>query len=121
LKQKEKTTIMEQLRIDSRILHPEVQAVSRDEVTDALKNKRSMDPYYTKYEYVALLGTRIQQLSEGAAPLVSIDGMVTSDPRFLEHVAKKEINEKKLPFIIHRRVPNGQSEYWSTTELSVML
>jgi len=111
---------MEELRIKSRLLHPEVQAVSRDEVTEALKNNRVMDPYYTKYEYVALLGTRIQQLSEGAAPLVSIDGMVTSDPRFLENVAKKEINEKKLPFIIHRRVPNGQSEYWSTTELSVM-
>lgn len=111
---------MEDLRIKSRILHPEVQAVSRDEVTEALKTNRVMDPYYTKYEYVALLGTRIQQLSEGAQPLVSIDGMVTSDPRFLEHVAKKEINEKKLPFIIHRRVLNGQSEYWSTTELSVM-
>lgn len=111
---------MEQLRIKSRILHREVQSVSRDEVTEALKkNNRTMDPYYYKYEYVALLGIRVQQLSEGAAPLVSIDGMVTSDPHFLENVAKKEINEKKLPFIIHRRVPNGQSEYWSTTELSV--
>ena len=89
-------------------------------ITEALKTDRVMDPYYTKYEYVALLGTRIQQLSEGAQPLVSIDGMVTSDPRFLELVAKKEINEKKLPFIIHRRIPNGQSEYWSAAELSVM-
>jgi len=120
MNKKEKTTIMEELRIRSRILHPEVQAVSRDEVTEALKNDRTMDPYYTKYEYVALLGIRIQQLSEGAGPLVSIDGMVTSDPRFLEEVAKKEIHEKKLPFIIHRRILNGQSEYWSTTELSVI-
>jgi len=111
---------MEELRIQSRILHPEVQAVSRDEVVEALKNNRVTDPYYTKYEYVALLGTRIQQLSGGAAPLVSIDGMVTSSPLFLELVAKKEISEKKLPFIIHRRIPNGQAEYWSTTELSIM-
>ena len=120
MNKKEKTTTMEELRIQSRILHPEVQSVSRDEVIEALKENRVLDPYYTKYEYVALLGTRIQQLSEGAHPLVSIDGMVTSDPRFLENVAKKEINDKKLPFIIHRRIPNGQSEYWSTTELSVI-
>jgi hypothetical protein len=46
--------------------------------------------------------------------------MVTSDPVFLEEVAKKEIVEKKLPFIIIRSIPNGQSEYWSTSELSVM-
>jgi DNA-directed RNA polymerase subunit K/omega len=117
---KEKSTIMEELRIQSRLLHPEVQSVSRDEVVESLKNHRVTDPYYTKYEYVALLGTRIQQLSEGASPLVSIDGMVTSSPLFLELVAKKEIGEKKLPFIIHRRIPNGQAEYWSTTELSVM-
>lgn len=111
---------MEELRIKSRILHPEVRAVSRDEVTEALTIPRTLDPYYTRYEYVALLGIRTQQLSEGAAPLVSIDGMITSDPRFLENVAKKEIVEKKLPFIVHRRIPNGQSEYWSTTELSVI-
>jgi DNA-directed RNA polymerase subunit K/omega len=113
-------TILEELRIKSRLLHPEVQAVSRTQIVDSLKNPRIMYPYYTKYEYTALLGTRIQQLAEGAPPLVSIDGMITSDPRFLEEVAKKEIIEKKLPFIIHRRIPSGVSEYWSTTELSVM-
>jgi len=28
--------------------------------------------------------------------------------------------EQKLPFIIHRRLPNGVSEYWSAMELSVI-
>jgi hypothetical protein len=44
--------------------------------------------------------------------------MLTSDPRFTEKVAEKEILEQKLPFIIHRRLPNGVSEYWSAMELS---
>jgi DNA-directed RNA polymerase subunit K/omega len=111
---------MEQLRIESRILHPEVQSVSRKQVTESLKVQKSTLPYYTKYEYVTLLGTRAQQLAEGARPLVSLDGIITSDPTFVWKVAEKEIAEKRLPFIVHRRIPNGMSEYWSATELGIM-
>ena len=46
--------------------------------------------------------------------------MLTSDPQFVWKLAEKEIHEQKLPFIIHRRLPSGVSEYWSTTELSVI-
>jgi elongation factor 3 len=35
-------------------------------------------------------------------------------------LAKKEILEQKLPFLVHRKLPNGDSEYWSATELSIM-
>ena len=37
-----------------------------------------------------------------------------------EQVAMKEIYDRKLPFIIHRRFMNGVSEYWSASELNVM-
>jgi DNA-directed RNA polymerase subunit K/omega len=111
---------MEQVRFDSRILHPEVQSVTRESVQEALKAEKTTLPYYTKYEQVALIGTRAQQLAEGAKPLVSLDGMLTSDSRFVWNVAEKEVFERKLPFIIHRRFPDGRSEYWSTQELSVM-
>ena len=111
---------MEQVRFDSKILHPEVQSVSRESVQEALKESKTTLPYYTKYEQVTLIGTRAQQLAEGSKPLVSLDGMLTSDPRFVWNVAEKEVHERKLPFIIHRRLPNGVSEYWSSMELSVM-
>jgi len=111
---------MEQVRFDSKILHPEVQSVSRESVQDALKEAKTTLPFYTKYEQVTLIGTRAQQLAEGSKPLVSLDGMLTSDPRFVWNVAEKEVHERKLPFIIHRRLPNGVSEYWSAMELSVM-
>ncbi|NDB81781.1 MAG: hypothetical protein EB127_03395 [Alphaproteobacteria bacterium] len=111
---------MEQVRFDSKILHPEVQSVSRESVQEALKESKTTLPYYTKYEQVTLIGTRAQQLAEGSKPLVSLDGMLTSDPRFVWNVAEKEVHERKLPFIIHRRLPNGVSEYWSAMELSVM-
>ena len=97
---------MEQVRIDSRILHPEVQSVSRESVQEALKKEKTTLPYYTKYEQVTLIGPRAQQLAEGAKPLVSLDGMLTSDSRFVWNVAEKEVFEQKLPFIIHRRLPD---------------
>ena len=112
--------IMEQLRYDSRILHPEVQSITRSNISEALSNPKTTLPYYTKYEYVTLLGTRAQQLAEGARPLIPLDGMLTSSPTFVWKVAEKEIADKRLPFIIHRRIPNGMSEYWSASELSVM-
>ena len=111
---------MEQLRESSRLLHPEVISVTRESVIESQNSPRITMPYYSKYEYTTLLGTRAQQLAEGAKPLVSLEGMVTSDPQFVWNLAKREILEQKLPFIIHRRLPNGVSEYWSATELTVI-
>jgi DNA-directed RNA polymerase I, II, and III subunit RPABC2 len=111
---------MEQLRFNSRVIHPEVQSVGRQAVTDSLKGERITTPYYTKYEYTTLIGTRAQQIAEGSKPLIALDGMITSDPQFVWNVAEKEVAQKKLPFIIHRRLPSGTSEYWSAQELDIM-
>lgn len=111
---------MDQLRFDSRVLHPEVQSVNRVSVVESLKGQRITSPYYTKYEYTTLVGTRAQQIAEGSKPLISLDGMITSDPQFVWNVAEKEVEQKKLPFIIHRRLPSGVSEYWSAQELDII-
>jgi DNA-directed RNA polymerase I, II, and III subunit RPABC2 len=111
---------MEQVRFNSRILHPEVKTVTREEILESFKSPRVTLPYFTKYEYTALIGTRAQQLADGAKPLVSLDGILTSSPRFVWNVAEREVQEKLLPFIIHRRFPNNTSEYWSATELNIL-
>jgi DNA-directed RNA polymerase I, II, and III subunit RPABC2 len=111
---------MEDVRFDSRILHPEVHSVTREEITEALKQPRATLPFYSKYEQTALIAIRAQQLAEGAKPLVGLEGFVTSSPRFVWEVAEKEIREKKLPFIVHRKFANGISEYWSANELSII-
>ena len=108
---------MDELKVSSRIIHPEVQSVFRDEIE--VKERKTL-PYYTKYEQTALLGIRKQQLADGALPLVDTKEFVPSNPLFLEQVAKKEIYDRKLPFIVHRRFPDGKSEYWSASELNVM-
>jgi DNA-directed RNA polymerase I, II, and III subunit RPABC2 len=97
--------------------HSEVKPIFRKDVTDAVKQPRITREFYTKYEYTALLATRAQQIAEGAKPLVSLEGLKQSDPMFVWNVARREIEQRKLPFMIRRQLPNGTSEYWSTQEL----
>jgi DNA-directed RNA polymerase I, II, and III subunit RPABC2 len=108
---------MDVLRETSRILHPEVNPVQREDITT--ENRKTL-PFYSKYEYTVLLGTRAQQLAEGSKPLSDLKGLDTASSQFIWNLAKREILERKLPFIIHRRLPGGGSEYWSCSELSVI-
>ena len=111
---------MEELREKSKLLHPEVNSITRDTINETLKTQRKTLPYYSKYEYTVLLGTRAQQLAEGSKPLSDLKGLDTASSQFIWNLAKREILERKLPFIIHRRLPGGGSEYWSCSELSVI-
>jgi len=100
-------------------LHPEVRPVFRAEVAEMVKQPRITQPYFTKYEYTALIATRAQQLAEGAKPLIDLKGLKTSDPMFVWTVAKKEVAERKLPYIIRRQLPNNTSEFWSVQEMEI--
>ena len=110
-------SVMQNLRTNSLVNHPEVRPIDRKEVNlDERKTLR----YYSKYEYTALLATRAQQLADGARPLVSLEGILPGDPLFVWKVAEKEILEQRLPFLVNRRMPDGKSEFWSTQELEKM-
>ncbi len=70
-------------------------------------------PILTKYEKARILGVRAKQLNNGAMPFVKLNEDVIDS--FL--IAEKELKEKKLPFIIQRPLPNGNSEYWKLEDL----
>jgi len=98
----------------------QVKPIFRAEVVEAMSQPRITRKYFTKYEFTSLMATRSQQLAEGAKPLVSIEGLKSSDPMFIWNVAKREIEQHKLPFLIRRTLPNGISEYWSAQEMEMM-
>ncbi len=100
--------------------HPEVVPIFRSEVAENIKKPRITREHFTKYEYTALVATRAQQIADGAKPLVSFDGLRTSDPMFVWNIAKREIEQHKLPFIIRRQLPDGTAEFWSAQELEVI-
>ena len=91
-------------------------AVVRDDngiISDALH--RTV-PMLTKFEKARIMGMRIKQLNGGADTFVDVpSGMI--DTRV---IAEMELSAKKLPFIIRRPLPNGSSEYWKVSDLSLM-
>ena len=75
-------------------------------------DKRTTTPYMTKYERARVLGTRALQISMNAPVLVDLEG--ETDPL---QIAIKELNQKKIPLIIRRYLPDGWYEDWTCEEL----
>jgi DNA-directed RNA polymerase subunit K/omega len=93
--------------------------VYRTEIVKAQETPRITLHNYSKYEYTALLAERVDLLYKGAPPMVPIQEFNRDDPRLLWKVAEREILERKLPLIIHRKLPGGRSEFWGLSELEL--
>lgn len=73
-------------------------------------------PILTKYERTRVLGQRAKQINDGAMPFVKVpEGVIDG---YL--IALKELEEKKIPFIIRRPLPNRGSEYWHLEDLQIV-
>lgn len=73
-------------------------------------------PFLTKYERARILGERAKQLDAGATPLITVrDGVIDS---YL--IAVSELEQKKVPFIVKRPMPNGGCEYWKLKDLEFL-
>lgn len=84
---------------------------------------RSYDPskntsrnFMTKYEKVKIVGLRAEQLQRGATPYVEFD---SKNFKPVE-IAQKELDARKLPFMICRTLPNGEKEYWRIDDMIIM-
>lgn len=104
--------------------HPELIIHNYDEVealTTVVRNEHGMIvdplhrtlPFLSKYERTRILGERAKQINDGATPFVKLDASVIDG--YL--IALKELEERKLPFIIRRPLNNGGSEYWKLKDL----
>ena len=74
-----------------------------------IKNNIS-PPVLNKYERCKVISERVQQLSDGADPLIE----PTSSNIY--NIAIEELNQNKLPFIIIRNI-NGIEEQWKLSDL----
>ena len=73
-------------------------------------------PFLTKYERARVIGLRISQLNEGARPFIRLQHKIID----YHIIAEKELQEKKLPFIVMRPMPNGKKEYWRLEDLEII-
>lgn len=68
----------------------------------------------TKYEKTKVIGMRLEQLARGAPTLIDID---KHGCKSIREVVMLELQEKKLPFVIVRNMPNGKQEHWRVCDL----
>jgi len=104
--------------------HPESKSHNYEEIKQLAKVSRNKNgvivdelhktlPFLTKYEKTRILGQRSKQIESGAIPLVNVPSNIIDS--YL--IAKLELKENKIPFIIRRPLPNGGTEYWHVSDL----
>lgn len=71
----------------------------------------------SKYEKVKILGLRSEQLQRGADPYVELDPSQPFNPR---DVAVQELQQRKLPFMIRRTLPDNTVEHWRLDDMIIL-
>ena len=85
-----------------------------DRMIDKNIQRRTI-PFLTKYEKARIIGKRAMQISKGSPPLVEIGNLESPID-----IARKELMERKIPFIIRRPLPDGSYEDWRVDELRIL-
>jgi DNA-directed RNA polymerase subunit K/omega len=91
--------------------------VVRDDAGNIIDELHKTLPILTKYEKTRILGQRAKQINDGVTPFVKVPENVIDG--YL--IALKELEEKKIPFIIRRPLPNRGSEYWHLEDLQIII
>lgn len=107
--------------------HPEMIVHNRDEIKTSCHIVRNSQgniidplhktlPFVTSYERARVIGERAKQIEAGAKPFIEVSSNMVDG--YL--IALKEFENKKIPFIIQRPLPNGTSEYWKLSDLEII-
>ena len=113
----EKNTIKQEEDEDGDILlnfEPEIidYSLIDEEDINIIVESKTTKPFLTKYEKVKLLAFRTNQIARGAKPMIKIQYNMSS-----KNIAKAELNERVIPLLLLRPIPNGKAELWNIREL----
>jgi DNA-directed RNA polymerase I, II, and III subunit RPABC2 len=73
-------------------------------------------PFLTNFERTKIIGLRANQISRGSVPFIVVPKHVTD----VRDIARLELEQKRLPYIIKRPLPNGTFEYWRLADLLLL-
>jgi DNA-directed RNA polymerase subunit K/omega len=79
------------------------------------QQKKVTKPFLTKFERAKIIGTRAEMIANGSVALVNVPRSVTS----AYEIAKLEFNERRIPLMIRRYLPNGVAEDWRLEDMVV--
>ena len=90
--------------------------VTRDKNNIIIDDMHKTLPILTKYEKTRIIGIRLKQLNNNCKSFINIGENIIDNLI----IANKELEEKKLPFIIQRPIPNNTFEYWRLQDLEII-
>lgn len=71
----------------------------------------------TKYEKANVLGVRMEQLAFGSKS--TLDKDTVSKLKNVKEIAREELKQKKIPFLICRTLPDKTEEFWRIDDLII--
>lgn len=100
--------------IDDEYVPPEIIVIVTEHTNRVADNERITYNKLTKYEKTRLISSRAEQLARGAQPLIEITGETD-----VISIAQKEVNERKIPFIIRRPLHDKDQKFeeWNAGDL----
>lgn len=109
-------------------IHPEIKSINYEEMIALArvvrdKHGKIVDPlhksipFLTKYEKARIIGARAEELDAGCEAYIPLDETIING----KTIALMEFEQKKIPFIIARPLPNGSTEYWHVSDLENIL
>lgn len=91
--------------------------ILEDEIIDEhIVIKKKTFNFLTKYEKNYIMGIRINQIINGSPIFINYD---KNKPFNVFEIVKEELYQKKLPFKIKRKLPNGNIELWNLKDLII--
>jgi DNA-directed RNA polymerase I, II, and III subunit RPABC2 len=73
-------------------------------------------PFLTNFERTKIIGLRANQISKGSVPFIAVPPHITD----VRDIARLELEQKRLPYLIKRPLPDGTFEYWRLADLLLL-
>lgn len=78
-------------------------------------NHRSL-PFLSIFEKTKILGMRTNQLAQGARPFITVPEYITD----VNEIARLELEQRRLPIIIKRHMPDGSYEKFRLSDMMLI-
>jgi len=114
----EENDSIEELNIDSKTtsesFNSEIQTINNS-YNQYYNNERVTKPFLTKFERAKIIGIRSEMIANGSVALITVPSHINNS----YDIAKMEFEQKKIPLMIKRHLPNGNIELWRLSDLHI--
>ena len=83
---------------------------------DQIDTNHRTYPFLTTFERTKIIGMRANQISRGSVPFVAVPKHITD----VRDIARLELEQKRIPYLVKRPLPNGTFEYWRLSDLLLL-